>query len=50
MLPFNFEWQWDVGHFIFFGLFYLALTVIGTSLFIASIRTLKDLKNPRDHH
>jgi hypothetical protein len=43
MLPFVFEWQWDVGHFLFMGLFYLALGVISIGLSTAFVSTLMDL-------
>lgn len=43
MLPFIFEWQWDVGHFLFMGLFYLALGVISMGLATAFVSTLMDL-------
>jgi len=49
MFPFVFEWQWDIGHFIFMGLFYLALMVIGCGLIFTFIKTLLNLKNPTDH-
>ncbi len=43
MLPFLFEWQWDLGHFIFFGLFYLALAVVGGGLGYCMFMTIKDM-------
>jgi hypothetical protein len=52
MLPIVFEWHWDVGHFVFMGLFYAALTVIGAGLAVAFMSTMKDLcsgKDPHDH-
>ena len=50
MLPFVFEWHWDVGHFVFMGLFYTALGVIGLGLFVALARTFKDLGSGKDPH
>jgi hypothetical protein len=50
MFPFSFEWHWDLGHIIFFGLFYTALTVIGCSLLIGVFMTLKKLNDPDAHH
>ncbi len=43
MLPFSFEWAWNVGHFIFFGFLYLALTVVGCGLVFAGIKTALQL-------
>ena len=39
MLPFIFEWQWNIEHIIFFGFFYLALAIVGTGLTFAAIKT-----------
>ena len=43
MLPFAFEWHWDIGHFIFMGLFYLALTVVFSALGYCIVTTIKDM-------
>jgi hypothetical protein len=39
MTPFSFEWQWSIDYFIFMGLLYLALTVIGCGLTFVAIKT-----------
>ena len=39
MTPFSFEWQWNADYFIFMGLLYLALTVIGCGLAYALVKT-----------
>jgi hypothetical protein len=39
MTPFSFEWQWNVEYFIFMGLLYLALSIIGAGLVYALIKT-----------
>lgn len=52
MLPIVFEWHWDVGHFVFMGLFYTALAIIGGGLALAFKATMQDLcsgKDPHDH-
>jgi hypothetical protein len=46
MIPWNFEWVWDIGHYIFFGLFYAAVTVIVLGLVLAVYMTMKNLKRP----
>lgn len=43
MFPFCFEWQWDLGHLIFFGLFYAALVVIGFNIQQALFLSWADL-------
>jgi hypothetical protein len=43
MLPFAFEWHWDIGHFIFMGLFYLALSVVFGTLGYCIFSTIKDM-------
>ena len=40
MFPFIFEWQWNADHYIFLGLLYLVLIIIGTGLTIAGIKTV----------
>jgi hypothetical protein len=39
MTPLSFEWQWDAAHFIFMGLLYLVLAVIGAGVTYAVIKT-----------
>jgi hypothetical protein len=50
MLPITFEWHWDVGHFVFMGLFYTALAIIGGGLALAFKATMKDLCSGKDPH
>jgi hypothetical protein len=50
MLPFCFEWHWDVGHVIFFGLFYMALTVISLGLAYCFGKTFYDLYTGAELH
>ncbi len=50
MFPFVFEWQWDIGHFFFFGLWYLVLTVMGLGLMIVAGKTKKDIDSGADPH
>jgi hypothetical protein len=39
MLPFCFEWVWDMGHIIFHGGLWYALTVIGIGVSYCVIKT-----------
>jgi len=43
MLPFVYEWAWDIGHIIFFGLFYSVLSVVMGTLTLTIIKTILDL-------
>ena len=47
MLPFAFEWHWDLGHVVFFGLFYSALIVIAFNVVQALFFTFADLYFPK---
>ena len=44
MTPFSFEWQWNADYFIFMGLLYLALGVVGCGLAFAYIKTWLDVE------
>jgi hypothetical protein len=43
MTPLSFEWKWIVDYFIFMGLLYLALTIVGCGIVYCLIRTWLDL-------
>jgi len=43
MTPFSFEWQWNIEYFIFMGLLYLSLTVVGCGLVYTVLKTWLDL-------
>ncbi len=51
MTPFSFEWQWNIEYLIFFGLLYLALTIVGCGMIYAFIKSwfeiMKDNKNEK---
>ncbi|HKK98756.1 MAG TPA: hypothetical protein VJ943_00785 [Desulfotignum sp.] len=32
MLPFIFEWVWDIGHILFFGGFWYAIGILGAGM------------------
>jgi hypothetical protein len=50
MLPFVFEWRWDIGHGVFMGLFFLALTVIALGVVGALAMTFYDLYSGKEVH
>jgi hypothetical protein len=35
---------WDAGHFVFLGFSYLVLAVIGVTLVVVSLKTVRNLK------
>ena len=43
MTPFSFEWQWHIDYFIFMGLLYLALFVVGCGLAYTILKTWLEL-------
>ena len=43
MTPFSFEWQWNIEYFIFMGLLYLALFVVGCGLVYTILKTWLEL-------
>ncbi len=43
MLPFAYEWMWDIGHIIFFGLFYGVISVVFGVLTLTILKTMLDL-------
>ena len=50
MTPFSFEWQWNVEYLIFFGLLYLALTIVGCGTIYAFVRSWFDLLNEKEEN
>lgn len=43
MLPTTFEFRWDAGHMIFFGVFYAVVIVVFTSLFFVAAKSITDV-------
>lgn len=54
MLPFIFEWAWDMPHIVFMGALGYALNIIGIGLtyciIMATIDTLKGKSESDEHH
>ena len=44
MTPLSFEWAWRPDYFVFMGLLYLALTIIGIGVVYTILKTWLDLK------
>lgn len=45
MTPLSFEWQWTVDYFIFMGLLYIALLIVGGGLIFTYIKSWLDLSS-----
>ncbi len=45
MWPTIFEFSWDTGHMIFFGVFYAVIIVLATSVTYAVARSIVDMFN-----
>lgn len=43
MLPTVFEFTWDAGHMIFFGVFYAVIAVMVTSLLFITAKSVSDV-------
>jgi hypothetical protein len=51
MFPFVFEWQGEAGHYIFLGLFYLVLIIIGIGIGAVIVKTaLQMMGFARERH
>lgn len=50
MTPFSFEWQWNVEYLIFFGLLYLALTIVGCGTIFAFVKSWFDLMKEKEEN
>ena len=51
MFPFSFEWVWDMGHLVFHGGLWYALSIIGMGMTYCIIKTFIDLsKGDEGHH
>ena len=48
MTPLSFEWQWNADYFIFMGLLYLALLILGCGLIYAYVKTWFDIDKTQD--
>ena len=48
MTPLSFEWQWQADYFVFMGLLYLALVIIGCGLVYTWVKTWFDLDEKED--
>ncbi len=42
MFPFNFEWVWDMGHLVFHGSLWYALSILGMGMGYVVIKSIVD--------
>jgi len=52
MFPFNFEWVWDMGHMVFHGGLWYALSILGLGITYCVIKAVLDTVVGKDdrHH
>ena len=48
MFPFCFEWAWDMGHMVFMGGLWYALSIIGAGMAFAIIKSAFDCVGGHD--
>jgi hypothetical protein len=48
MTPFSFEWQWNADYFIFMGLLYAALAIIGSGLIYSLVKTWMNIEGKKE--
>jgi len=48
MFPFCFEWSWDIGHMVFMGGLWYALSIIGLGMTYCLIKTAVDCSKDDD--
>jgi hypothetical protein len=45
MFPFSFEWVWDMGHMVFFGGFWYAISILGAGMTFCIVKAVLDTMN-----
>lgn len=52
MFPFNFEWVWDIGHVVFMGGLWFALSILGAGMTFVIVKATMDTMNDskESHH
>ena len=50
MLPINFEWIWDLGHMVFHGGLWYALSIIGAGVTYCIIKAAIDTSKGKGAH
>jgi hypothetical protein len=47
MTPLSFEWQWNIDYFLFMGLLYVALGIVGCGLAVTWVKTWLDISSDK---
>jgi hypothetical protein len=42
MFPFSYEWVWDMGHMVFHGGLWYALTILGIGMIYCVVKAVRD--------
>ncbi|MCJ8502149.1 hypothetical protein [Desulfatitalea alkaliphila] len=50
MLPFLFEWVWDMGHYVFHGALWVVLSIIGMGMTFCIIKSVVDTMQGKHGH
>jgi hypothetical protein len=50
MLPFSFEWVWDMSHLVFMGGLHYALTIISLGMAYCILKAVIDTKQGKGGH
>ena len=50
MLPFSFEWLWDLDHMVFMGGLWYALTILGLGMTYCIIKAAIDTAKGKGSH
>ena len=45
MFPFSFEWVWDMGHMVFFGGFWYAISILSAGMTYCIVKAVLDTMN-----
>lgn len=48
MFPFCFEWSWDIGHVVFMGGLWYALSIVGIGMTYCIIKSVVDCSKDGD--
>ncbi len=48
MFPFCFEWAWDMGHCVFFGAMWYAVSIIGIGMTYCVLKSIVDVIHESD--
>ena len=50
MFPFSFEWVWDMGHMVFMGGLWYALSILGLGMAYCIIKTVIETSTEDNAH